>query len=65
MRERAPSMGCALSLLPLVLEVGNTLYSRSVPILSMWFMAKSSANPVVLQLWEDIDNFRNCQVAYW
>jgi hypothetical protein len=29
MRERSPNMGCALSLLPLALEVGNTLYSRS------------------------------------
>ena len=52
-------MGCALSLLPLVLEVGNTLRSRSGQVLSMWLMAKSAANPVVLQLWEDIDNFRN------
>ena len=61
MRERSPSMGCALALLPLGLKVGNTLRSRS----GLWFMDNSSANPVAQQLWEDIDNFRNRQVAYW
>lgn len=59
MRERSPSMGCALALLPLGLDAGNILRSRSGPVLSVWFMNNSSANPVVLQLWEDIDDFRD------